>query len=74
MYVKKEKIYPAYVSIYNSNREKQVTLLMIPNGGKRERQKTLATRAKSKGQLWHYLAVKKLSAVLRGIIDGLMDL
>ena len=33
----------------NSNREKQVILLMIPNGEK-----------------WHYLAVKKLSALLRG--------
>ena len=29
---KKEKIYPAYVSKHNSNREKQVILLMIPNG------------------------------------------
>ena len=33
-----------------SNREKQVILLMIPNG-----------------EGWHYLAVKKLSALLRGI-------
>ena len=32
LYVKKEKIYPAYVSKHNSNREKQVVLLMIPNG------------------------------------------
>ena len=31
-YGKKEKIYPAYVSKHNSNREKQVILLMIPNG------------------------------------------
>ena len=32
MYDKKEKIYPAYVnSKYNSNHEKQVILLMIPN-------------------------------------------
>ena len=50
MYAKKEKIYPAYVSKHNSNREKQVILLMISNGEK-----------------WHYLAVKKLSALLRGI-------
>ena len=28
-YAKKEKIYPAYISKYNSNREKQVILLMI---------------------------------------------
>ena len=30
--MKKEKIYPAYVSRNNSNCEKQVILLMIPNG------------------------------------------
>ena len=40
---KKEKIDPAYVSKHNSNREKQVILLMISNREK----------------LWHYLAVKK---------------
>ena len=51
MCAKKEKIYPAYVSKHNSNSEKQVILLMISNGEK----------------LWHYLAVKKLSASLRGI-------
>ena len=44
------EICPAYISKYNFNREKQVTILMIPNG---------------KG--WHYLAVKKLSALLRRI-------
>ena len=49
-YVKKEKRYPAYVSKHNSNRETQVILLLISNGGGR-----------------HYLAVKKLSALLRGI-------
>ena len=32
LYAKKEKICPAYVSKYNSNREKQVILLMISNG------------------------------------------
>ena len=47
---KKEKIHPASVSKDNSNREKQVILLMIPNGEK-----------------WQYLAVKKLSILLRGI-------
>ena len=53
------KIYPAYVSKSNSNREKQVILLMILS---REKYRT-----KSKG--WrHYLAVKKLSVLLRGII------
>ena len=29
--LKKKKIYPAYVSKNNSNREKQVILLLIPN-------------------------------------------
>ena len=32
LYAKKEKIHPAYVSKHNSNREKQVILLMISNG------------------------------------------
>ena len=40
--VKKEKIYPTYVSKDNSNRKKQVILLMIPDGEGRE--------AKSKGR------------------------
>ena len=52
MYAKREKIYSAFVSKHNSNREKQVIHLMISNGEK-----------------WHYLAVKKLSALLRGIIS-----
>ena len=30
-YAKKEKIYPTYVSKKNSNREKQIVLLMISN-------------------------------------------
>ena len=32
--IKSKKIYPAYVSKHNSNREKQVILLMILNGEK----------------------------------------
>ena len=44
LYAKKEKIYPAYVSKHNSNREKQVILLMISNGEK----------------IWDHLAVKRL--------------
>ena len=32
LYAKKEKIYPVYASKYNSNRKKQVVLLMILNG------------------------------------------
>ena len=57
--MKKEKIYPAYVSKHNSNGEKQVTLLVIANGEGR--------KAKSERRRWHYLAVKKISALLRGI-------
>ena len=37
---------------HNSNHEKQVILLMIPNG---------------KG--WHYIAVKQLPALLRGMVS-----
>ena len=51
MFAKKENIYPAHISKHNSNRKKQVILLMISNGQKK----------------WHYLAVKQLSALLRGI-------
>ena len=32
LYVTKEETYPDYVSKHNSNREKQVNLLMFPNG------------------------------------------
>ena len=55
-YAKKEKIYPFYVSKYNSNREKKV-IFMISNGEIRE--------SESEGQGWYYLAVKKLSTLLR---------
>ena len=44
-------MYPAYVPKNNSSREKQVIILMISNGEK----------------LWHYLAIKKLSELLRSI-------
>ena len=50
LYNKEIEICPAYISKYNSNREKQIILLMIPNE-----------------KSWHYLAVKKLSTLLRGI-------
>ena len=50
LYAKKIVIYHAYVSKHNSNREKQVIILIISNGEK-----------------WHYLAVKKLLALFRGI-------
>ena len=55
---KKGKAYHAYVSKHNSNRGKQVILLIIPNEQKHE--------SKSEGQ-WHCPAVKKLLALLRRI-------
>ena len=58
LHAKKEKIYPGYVSKHNSNREKQVILLMISNGKGRE--------AISEGEQ-HYLSVNKISALLGGI-------
>ena len=58
MYTKKEKIYPAYVSKFTSNCEKQVILLIFS--------KEEIRRAKSKGQQSHHFAVIKLSALLRG--------
>ena len=55
-------MYPSYVSKHNLNHEKQVILLMISNGEK-------LRKTRSAGR-WHYLAVKKLSALLRRIIVG----
>ena len=49
-YAKKGKNISCLSFKNNSNREKQIVLFMIPNGEK----------------LWHYLAVKKPSALLRG--------
>ena len=58
LYAEKGKIYPASVSKHNWNNEKRVLLLMTPNWEKRE--------AKPEG--WcHYLAVKILPALSRGI-------
>ena len=48
--LKKKKKYIVYVTKYNSNLKKQVILLMISNGEKREGSRTLATRAKCKGR------------------------
>ena len=59
MYGKKGKICPAYVFKQNANSEIQVILLLISNREKLH-------EAKSEGR-WHYLAVKKLSTLLRGI-------
>ena len=52
-YTKEKQTYPAYISKINSNCEKHVILLMVPN--------------KEKEGLWHYLVVKKLSTLVREI-------
>ena len=52
LYIKEREICLAYISKINSNCEEQIILLMIPSEEK---------------EGWHYLAVKKLSALLRGI-------
>ena len=51
LYIKEKETCSAYVSKINSNCEKQIILLMIPNEEK-------------EGRL-HYLAVKKISTSLR---------
>ena len=64
---KKKTLYPAYVSKNSSNLEKKVIILMIPNGEKRKA-KSIGCKSRSEVQRRaHYLAVKKLSALLRGI-------
>ena len=52
LYTKEKEIFPGYISKINSNCEKQIFLLMIPIAEK---------------EGWNYLAVKKLSTVLRRI-------
>ena len=52
LYIKEKKIGPAYISKIYSNCEKQIILIIIPNEEK---------------EGWHYLAVKKLSTLLRRI-------
>ena len=47
----KKEIEPAYISNYNYKHKKQVILLMITDDDNR----------------WHYLAVKSLPALLKGI-------
>ena len=59
LYNKNENIYPAYVSQHKLNCEKQVILLMTPNG--------LGRKAKSEEQQWHYLVVKDLLALSREV-------
>ena len=56
--LKKKNIYPTSTSNNNSNRKRQVMLLMIPNEEERE--------ANTEGR-WHYLTVKKLLTLLRGV-------
>ena len=53
MYTKEKEILPAYISKHNSTREKEIVLLMIPN----------------EKEGCYYLAVRKLSTLLRGIIS-----
>ena len=50
----KKEIRHAYISKYNYRRKKQVILLMITDDGKR----------------WHYLAVRTLFGLLRGILSS----
>ena len=74
LYAKKEKIYPAYLSKHNSNCEKQVVLLMIPNREKREA-KSQGREAKFKRcdakpkelRRWHYFAVEKLISIPKNL-------
>ena len=49
-----EEIKQAYISKYNNERDNQVNLLMITDGTSN----------------WHYLAVKSISGLLRGIISN----
>ena len=57
LYIKEKETFPAYISKINSSCEKQIVLLMIPNQKK----------------VWHYLAVKKLPTLLRGIKSKYRD-
>ena len=51
LYSKKEKIYPAYVSKQNSNREKELFFW-------RFKKKWHKAKSEGRRQQWHYLAVK----------------
>ena len=52
LYAKEKEIYPAYISKINLHCERKIILLMIPNEEKVG---------------WHYLAARKVSALLHGI-------
>ena len=60
LYSKEKEICPAYISKIDSNCKRQIILLMFPNEEKE------GPEAKSKGR-WHYLALKRLSTLWRGI-------
>ena len=47
--------------------ENKLIFLTISNREKREQSEILAMLSNSEGKQWHYLKVKKLSALLRGI-------
>ena len=49
LYIKENKKHPFYISKHNSIHEKQIILLIIPNGEKEER---------------HHLAVKKIICII----------
>ena len=51
LYMKEMKICPAYISKIDSNPEKQIILLMIPNLEK---------------EGWHCFVIRKISALLHG--------
>ena len=50
-----KQIRPAYISKYNHERNNQVILLMITN---------------DEGENWHYITVKSISKLLRGITSN----
>ena len=52
MHVKKEKIYPTYVSKHNSNSEKKVLFLMISNGERWHYQKLIEITLKYQGDFY----------------------
>ena len=60
-----KKIHPAYVSKHNSNREKQIILLMIPNE-KGCKTKCYGREADLEGQQWYFLAVKETIRIIKG--------
>ena len=63
---KKKEICPANISKINSNCEKQIILLMIPNEEKEGHEVKSERRvAKSKGRRWHYVVVNTLIYIIK---------